>query len=165
MSAVISADERYRYHLRRELPLSLDQPTSRTCLFIMLNPSTADAAKNDPTIRRCLTFTSLAGCDVLEVVNLYAYRATDPDDLFRAGAAGVDIVGPDNYEHIEQANNRADVVYVAWGAKAPRDRVAALVNMCGMSELHCLGTTSDGSPRHPLYVPTTAAVELWSPNA
>ena len=82
--AVISQDERHRYSLTRRWG---DGP--RVCCWIMLNPSTADATTDDPTIRRCIGFTHAWGYDALTVVNLYAWRATDPADLRNAARAGL----------------------------------------------------------------------------
>src|SRR4051812_40135006 len=77
-SAILSDCDRYRYLLGREWA---DGPTA---VFVMLNPSTADALHNDPTIRRCLRYAQVWGCGALMVANLYAWRATDPDDLWTA---------------------------------------------------------------------------------
>ena len=77
-TAVIDKTEKYRYSLLREW-----DDTRHKCLFIMLNPSTADASRDDPTIRRCIAFAKREGCGGLHVVNLFAYRATDPVELRR----------------------------------------------------------------------------------
>ena len=82
--AVISQDERHRYSLTRRWGYG-----PAVCCWIMLNPSTADATTDDPTIRRCLRFTQGWGYDALTVVNLYAWRATDPADLRNAQRAGL----------------------------------------------------------------------------
>ena len=82
--AVISQDERHRYSLTRRWGNG-----PRVCCWIMLNPSTADATTDDPTIRRCVRFTQAWGYDALTVVNLYAWRATDPADLRNAQRAGL----------------------------------------------------------------------------
>ncbi|AMS03704.1 hypothetical protein SEA_BETTERKATZ_69 [Gordonia phage BetterKatz] len=163
MSATISADGVYRYELSRSL-YRLSPTAGGTCLFVMLNPSTADANTDDPTIRRCIGFAAAWDFAQFDVVNLFAYRATDPADLLRARAAGDDVVGPDNDEHIVNAHRRADRTVVAWGAKAPADRVADVVDMLGRG-LYCLGTTKDGSPRHPLYVRADTDLVEWGSNA
>ena len=82
--AVISQDERHRYSLTRRCGNG-----PRVCCWIMLNPSTADATTDDPTIRRCVRFTQAWGYNALTVVNLYAWRATDPADLRNAQRAGL----------------------------------------------------------------------------
>src|SRR5689334_19453129 len=92
-NAVISACGRYRYVLTRQVG-----PGSRRATFVMLNPSTADATNDDPTIRRCIGFAREWGCGRLVVLNLFAFRATDPADLKRA----IDPVGPENRDWFER---------------------------------------------------------------
>ncbi len=103
-SAVLSPDGVYRYQLVREW----DRARPRVA-FLMLNPSTADATQNDPTIRKCIAFARSWGCGSLEVVNLFAFRATDPRELGRCGAR-VDPVGAENDGYILAAARRASVV-------------------------------------------------------
>jgi hypothetical protein len=86
-NAVISACGKYRHVLIRQV--SSDESTA---VFIMLNPSTADAMTDEPTIRRCIGFARCRGCGQLLVLNLFAFRATDPADLKRAA----DPIGPEN---------------------------------------------------------------------
>jgi hypothetical protein len=134
----------YRYSLWRRVCAS-----SSRVLFIMFNPSTADEAKDDPTIRRCAAFARGWGYGRLEVCNLFAYRATDPRTLRRI----VDPVGPLNDAMIARAAKRADTVVVAWGVEGARSRRADVVmGLLRSSTVYCVGTTRDGFPRHPLYV-------------
>jgi hypothetical protein len=145
--AVVSPCGTYRYTLDRVWDASLP-----TALFIMLNPSTADASVDDPTIRRCVSFAKRMGCGALTVVNLYALRSTDPGAL----ATHPDPVGPDNDTHIALAlGKRLGCVVAAWGAHPAAnqrvDTVAALLAAHGW-QVSCLGTTKGGAPRHPLYV-------------
>lgn len=123
-------------------------------LFLMLNPSTADALTDDPTIRRCLAFAGAWGYQSLEVCNLFAFRATNPGLLLRAK----DPVGPDNDSYIRAAVARAATVVVAWGAQPSCiGRAAAVLPLVdGARNVFCLGVTKSGFPRHPLYVPRTA---------
>lgn len=117
----------------------------------MLNPSTADHKEDDPTIRRCIDFSQRWGYHGMFVVNLYAFRATDPEDLYRSNY----LIGPDNDEHISDVCVDRTVV-CAWGAGATDGgRVRQVYNMIKESAevICCLGTTSQGHPRHPLYVP------------
>lgn len=142
--AVISPCGRYRYTLTRRWG------EGAPLLFVMLNPSTADASVDDPTIRRCLGFARREGFQALEVVNLFAFRATDPAELVTA----VCPIGPDNTRHLIEARRRAGLVVAAWGAFVPRayrDRPQDVINVlaCG---LLCLGMTAKGEPRHPLFV-------------
>lgn len=160
--ATISPDGRYRYWLRRVLDGGAGEPG---LLFIMLNPSTADATTDDPTIRRCVGFTRREGFNTLEVVNLYAWRATDPRALWNL-PDGLDPVGPANDGHILDAATRAMRVVAAWGRTPPRAWPRAAV-VTGKLEregikLHCLGRTADGSPRHPLMLRADAPLTPWS---
>lgn len=142
MSAEISSCQKYRYWLERDKgPKSL--------VFVMLNPSTADAEIDDPTIRRCRRFALDNGYSGIVVVNLYAYRATKPKDLFLSE----DPIGHDNDKYIIKAANTNDVC-CAWGANADKIRAAEVIRMiqtAGGNPL-CLGVTKSGAPKHPLYV-------------
>jgi hypothetical protein len=151
-NAVVSPCGRYRYFLQRRW-----SETGGIVVWIMLNPSQADASRNDPTIRRCMSFSRQWGCGAMIAVNLYALRATNPDDLLREENA----VGAENDIHLAMACREAggdasgrSAVVAAWG-KHPlaRARAGEALRLAG-SGLHCLGTTADGSPRHPLYVPS-----------
>jgi hypothetical protein len=151
MSAVVSPCGRYRYVLRREVPDLF--ATRRTALWVMLNPSTADATADDPTIRRCLDFSRAWGCDRMVVVNLYALRTTDPRRLWDAE----DPVGPENDAHIGTAAGLAGLTVCAWGGHAKPERVAQILPL--LSAPQCLGRTRGGSPRHPLYLPKVTRLE------
>lgn len=130
----------YRYHLWR----AWDDALPRVC-FVMLNPSVADADRDDPTIRRCMGFAKTWGFGALDVVNLYAFRATRPADLFRAA----DPFGPDNDQWILEMASRAALVIAAWGNHGAW-RSATVLPSLGAA--YCLGMTAAGQPRHPLYV-------------
>jgi hypothetical protein len=144
--AVLSDDGQYRYALTRHW----GEGTSLR--FVMLNPSTADASLNDPTIRRCIGFAKREGYGGLVVLNLYAYRATNPKALLTCG----DPVGPGNDDmlraHMRSSVGVARPVVAAWGANARADRVKQVLDLCLGVDWRCLGTTKDGHPRHPLYV-------------
>jgi hypothetical protein len=132
----------------------------------MLNPSTADASTNDPTLARCIGFTQRHGFGMLTVVNLYALRATDPAAL----AGHPDPIGPHNDTFIALAAEHTDRHIAAWGAHATATShagaaacrahavTAALTTMLNRRGLGLwnLGTTSSGQPRHPLYLPADA---------
>ena len=154
-SAVISPNGVYRYQLRRDIK----NPTgNKKVCFVMLNPSTADAEKDDPTIRRCKHFTRREGGEELIVVNMFAFRATDPKAL---RATGWPIVGSQNPLNIVGAVELSHVVVVAWGAHAKRDRSLDMLDfLSSIKNIHgdlcvpqCLGRTRAGQPRHPLMVP------------
>jgi hypothetical protein len=141
--AVFDAHGIYRYLLWR----CWDTRAPRI-VFVMLNPSMADATKNDPTIRRCISFACRWGFGSMEVVNLFAYRATDWRELARAS----DPVGPDNDAYVEYSVNRANLVMVAWGNQGALREQSRRVLFLMQQPIHCLGVTRRGHPRHPLYV-------------
>ncbi len=161
MSAVVNECGRYRYQLQRDA--TIRNPRNDSVVFCMLNPSTADAEIDDPTIRRCRGFADRWDCAGLVVVNLYAMRATDPRELRRVGYA--DAVGPDNDEWLRDAAHRGIHVVCAWGANADPYRVRQVVGLFRSegAQLWCLGTTKDGHPRHPLYVRGDAPLIEWKP--
>ena len=148
--ARISRDGLYRYTLHREWRNPLDGP--RWVTFVMLNPSTADAEVDDPTIRRCIGFAKALDASGVAVVNLYAYRATQPADLWRCP----DPVGPENDETLamffDMAARYNFPIIAAWGANAKADRVRDVLAMPGAERLQALGLTKHGAPRHPLYL-------------
>ena len=155
--AVLSSDGVYRYRLGRTW-----DPALPPAVWIMLNPSTADANQDDPTIRRVVRFsTGLRFPDVggIVVANLYAYRATRPADLWQAD----DPVGPDNDAHLRELLATGGPVVAAWGANARPGRVDQVAGMAGVRgvKLYCLGTTKDGAPRHPLYVRSDTPLYEW----
>lgn len=160
MSAIISECGQYRYLLQQ--PSEVDHPDRATALFVMLNPSTADAELDDPTIRRCRGFARDWGCAGLNVANLYAYRATKPADLWTAAHPE----GPLNdYYLASLARDHKDFV-CAWGANARPERVYAVSEILKASgaRLWCLGTTKSGAPRHPLYVRADQPLIPWEEN-
>lgn len=110
--AVISDCKKYRYMLRRTWDYG--QPR---CLYVMLNPSTADAEVDDATIRSCIRLAKGMGYGSFEVVNLYGLRSRDPGELEKAA----DPIGPDNATISDAAIQRCDIVICAWGAHH-RDR-------------------------------------------
>ncbi len=142
--ARFSADGRYRYRLWRRWDRALP-----VVAFCLLNPSTADARRDDPTIRRCIGFARTWGFGGVEVVNLFALRATDPRQLRRAQ----DPVGPRNDRAIRSAARRAAVVVLGWGAHpVARRRAGVAALRLGGARLVTLGRTRGGAPRHPLYL-------------
>lgn len=159
-SARFSDCQTYRYELSREWP-----DGEGTVLFVMLNPSTASADANDPTIRRCMGFARAWGHRRLEICNLFAYRATDPKDMDAAARAMVNIIGPGNNDAIYLAASRASKLIVAWGAhRRAVSRGKVVMRLLYPRHAFSLGLTSNGAPRHPLYVPANfAPVEYRSP--
>lgn len=142
-TATISECGQFRYRLGRRWA---DGPT---LLFVMLNPSTANADVDDPTIRRCIGFAQAEEYGALEVVNLFAYRTPDPRALKAAGYP----VGPDNDAHIKAEARAAQTVCLAWGANGAglhrRGEVLALLKGTRRGAW-CLALTRGGEPAHPL---------------
>lgn len=156
MEATISECGQYRYVLKRRIPSILRWV--RPMLFVMLNPSTADAVQDDPTIRRCLGFATREGCTELTVVNLFALRSADPKKLL----THPDPIGPENDKHIQEQimRHRNGFMIAAWGAHPFAKKRAEQVK--AMGNFHCLGKTKNGDPRHPLYVKgDTQLAALW----
>lgn len=167
-SAVFSADDVYRFSLERN-PESRDLPPW-IVTWIALNPSTADADKNDHTITKETKFSMLfaeergiASSRVgLRKANLFAYRATDPDVC---KAAPKKIGGLVNDEAIVEACHGAELVVAAWGATSwaqERAREVTRMLVANGIQLWCIGTTKDGSPKHPLMVPYSAKLVRWA---
>lgn len=150
--ALISPCGMYRYLLTRTWG------KAPPILFVMLNPSTADAAIDDQTIRRCVSYGKALGAGGIIVVNLYALRATDPAELLRHP----DPVGPENDRHLREAIVRASRIIVAFGSHPMvRPRLPGLVALAGARPLECLGTTKDGWPRHPSRLPNGIIPSPW----
>lgn len=156
--ALISPCGAYRYTLERRWS------KAGPMVFCMLNPSTADAELDDPTIRRCKGFAEREGCGGVYVVNLFAFRATKPAELKKA----VNPVGPDNAYEIGRALLLAKVYespfVAAWGAHPGTGNQAARIveraRDFGVT-IHCLGKTQTGAPKHPLYLRADAPLEVW----
>ncbi len=140
--AHISVCGKYRYRLFRQW----DTQTARMpVMWIMLNPSTADANVDDPTIRRCIEFSKRWGFGSMFVGNLFGYRATNPKELRTQGFALS--VGPDNSWHLDSMAQQSAKIIVAWGNGGfyPRPDVP----FCPGGRWH-LGKTNSGEPKHPL---------------
>ena len=153
--AELSADERYRYRLRRAWR---KQPGF--LLWVMLNPSTANALKDDATIRKCVGFAKRWGYGAIEVVNLYALRATRPDELVLSD----DPIGPENDEWIRQFAAKATGICAGWGSqKLPlfKQRVRDVLAMIPC-EVACIGKTRDGFPRHPSRPSYATPLEIYA---
>ena len=185
--ARFSEDRKFRYRLGRSLVpgarLSLidgrvlglsfeEAPTLWTrelirIVFLMLNPSTADAFKVDPTVNKCCQFAVRWGAHIIEVVNLFALRSPDPKSLDAAVEVGDDMA---NDQAILDACTGASRVIAAWGNNGHRwgrgNIVADRLKRAGIELLH-LGMTGDGFPLHPLargkaFIPLTREPILWS---
>jgi hypothetical protein len=127
----------------------------------MLNPSTTDANDDDPTVRRCIRFAIDHGYHAIEIVNLYAFRATDPRVLRENGYQ----VGPDNDAHIQEAVQNAGTVCAAWGDKARGlTRPIEVIDMLlrHVPSIKCLALTKHGLPSHPLMLPASSRLKTFA---
>lgn len=141
--ASFSRCQRYRYQLSRRWQVGQGR-----CVFIGLNPSTADATQDDPTIRRCMGFVRDWGYQELLMVNLFAYRTPNPRELKQA----CDPVGPGNRRAVRRACENADLVVAAWGAHGTfRHQAQRWAPMLIPLRLQCFGLTRQLQPVHPLY--------------
>lgn len=158
--AVISDCEKFRYKLWRrwnpELPWQV---------WIMLNPSTADAETDDPTIKRLVKRATNTGFGGIMVFNLYCLRATDPSELWLAD----DPCGPEGIRYLYQIPTLSVLpeggqIVCGWGEHAKKPRVAIFTDYLAMEmacKLHCLDTTKSGQPVHPLYQSYKKEPRLW----
>lgn len=144
--AILDPDRSYRYLLWRSWG-----SRDHRCVFVGLNPSTADEGRDDPTIRKCVGFAKRWGFGAIDMVNLFAWRSTDPSGLLSAP----DAAGYDNDDVLAEVIARAHRVVWAWGRHNARVRRLVHARTAGWSffpgcEAGTLGRSQDGSPRHPL---------------
>jgi len=145
-TALFSACRTWRYTLVREW-----DGGSGTVLWLMLNPSTADAVRVDPTVRRAVTFAMRWGKARALIGNVFALRATSPEHLY----SHTDPVGPDNDAHLAAMAAQADLIVLAWGNHAlhgGRCRRIAELMLPHAAKCVLLATTKSGMPGHPLYI-------------
>lgn len=158
-NAIISNDGRHRWALSR-----CWGTTGRLLAVVMLNPSTADADKDDPTIRKVTGFAIRNGYSGYVVVNLFGYRATAPRALhaaIRDGRASLD--DPENLAAFEWAMSICDDVLVAWGGSLRVDispQMLSVLNTCA-GKIWCLGYTAGHQPRHPLMLSYETRLQTW----
>lgn len=163
-SAVISPCGRYRYELWRDWrgeqeaqlglgPLELEgwrlAHAQQFALFVLLNPSTADAEHDDPTTRKCVSYARRWGYGAACLANAFAFRATDPSELYEVA----DPVGPENDGHLEALGAAAGIVVAGWGRPGRLQRRDERVLALLPRPVHCLAQNTDGTPAHPLYLP------------
>ncbi|WP_294203060.1 DUF1643 domain-containing protein [uncultured Chryseobacterium sp.] len=150
-NAIISTCKKYRYSLTR-----IWDDTKPTVMFIMLNPSTADATDDDPTIRRCIGFAKSWDYGGIVVCNLFAYRSTNPLELLTAS----DPAGDKNLYYLDYYAVRADKIICAWGNEAILNRIKNQVKIVEFifrrkAKIHYLELSKNGFPKHPLYLKKT----------
>jgi hypothetical protein len=143
--AIFSKDGLHRYWLSRTIAHS-----GKKVAFIGLNPSTADASQNDPAILRCINFAKQWDASTLIVVNLFAYRSTNPRFLKDA----VDPVGSENDAWLKKAVMKSDIVIAAWGNRGTFNQRDEVVRKMFPNQLYTLRLTKRGMPSHPLYLPS-----------
>jgi hypothetical protein len=144
----------YRFRLWREWAKGED-----TVAFVMLNPSTADGEKLDPTVRKCVTFAQRWGFKRLEVLNLFALRSTDPTGLYTHGAPQ-----GDNWPHLIEVTSRCRWVVCAWGVHGEHlnmGKTAEAILRHHGRRLYHLGLNQGGTPKHPLYLKLSASPHPW----
>jgi hypothetical protein len=155
--ATFSPCRRWRYLLWRRWDAS--KPVAN---FLMLNPSTADEVKLDPTFSRARDFAERWGYGALIVTNIFSFRNTDPDEM----KAADDPVGPGNDAAIVQAARDSAIVVCAWGNHGAfldrSSRVKALLTKHQVP-LHALRLNANGEPAHPLYLPGKLKPQTWVP--
>lgn len=153
--AAWSTDMKYRFDLWRQW----DSHKIRMA-FVMLNPSTADDVKNDPTVARCQRRALRLGAGSFHVVNLFALRSTDPSVLYKAE----DPIGSHNDQYILKVAELADLIVCSWGTrgnlKGRADQVRAILEP-HRRKLRHLGLTANGEPTHPLYIPYDAELQVY----
>ena len=163
-TAIISPCKKYRYILSR----SWNDYKPGELVFIMLNPSTADDTIDDPTIRRCMGFSKREGYSGISVINLFAYRATNPQELYQAE----DPIGEDNNPTIlnymlhaqDDEISGIKKIICAWGTHGSfNNRDKDIIQMAKefKIDLYCLGKTKDGHPKHPLYIKKDQPIEIF----
>lgn len=152
-SAIVSDCGKYRYLLTREWA-----EEGKICLWVMLNPSTADALNDDATVRSCGRLARYFGYSGFTIVNLFARRATDPNDLKGA----LDPIGPKNDTYIcdEFLNFAPDDIIAAWGSHPIAISRGAEVRRL-LPHMMVLGLTQMGAPKHPLYIKTGTPLARW----
>lgn len=148
--ALFSKCMSYRYSLTRVW--NPDNPKAGMVAFIGLNPSTADEHENDPTVTRCINYAKGWGMDGMYMLNIFAYRATDPKVM----KAHPDPIGISNDNILELITGDLDVCKIAvaaWGVNGTHlGRDAQVIKLLSNVKLKCLGVTKDGHPKHPLYL-------------
>jgi len=146
----------YRYVLwRRWEHWRGDQPQKQV-MFIGLNPSTADESEDDPTIRRCIRFARDWGYSGILMMNAFAFRATQPKDMF----AAADPIGPKSDDAMYYRRTQCGLIIAAWGVHCPVDRERRICEIID-GPVHCLGKTKGGRPKHPLYLRADTKPELF----
>lgn len=154
--AKFSECDRYRYQLWRDWssdppPDGRDDWELSTAVFIGLNPSTADAVKNDATVTRCIAHAKRWNCYRMFMMNLFAWRATDPKEMKAQGSP----IGPENDFWLLETIRASQIVVACWGNHGSHmqrsGEVKVMLRNAGVS-VKCFAVNGTGEPKHPLYV-------------
>ena len=147
--AEFSPCEKYRYHLLRMWNV-VEKP--KMAMFVGLNPSTADASVDDPTVKRCVGYAKRLGCDGMHMMNIFAYRATDPAVMKAVG----DPVGELTDEWLKVIALDAEIIVCCWGTHGKHlsrgVQVERMLKKTRNISLFCFGLTATQDPKHPLYL-------------
>lgn len=143
--AIISDCGKYRYQLWR-----IWDDSKPKVMFMMCNPSTANADKDDPTIRRCIGFAKTWGYGGLYVGNLFAFRSSNPKDLLNAS----DPIGKENLKHIAEMRDKSQIVVLAWGNSPIVESLLSDTDYAPLQGMKpfFLELSKNGTPKHPLYL-------------
>ena len=140
--AIISDNDKHRYCLSR-----IWSNGDNIVAFIGLNPSTADANKDDSTITKCVNYAKQWGFDGLYMINLFSFRATDKEEMLKDD-------NPTNAENDKCINkyiNKANKVICAWGNDGVfKNRHKYIID--NFENLYCLTINKTGQPHHPMYL-------------
>lgn len=140
--AILSVDRKYRYVLTRTWDETLPN-----IMFVGLNPSTADETTDDPTIRRCINFAKSWGYGGLYMVNLFAYRSTNPNNIRIVDNP----ISDNNDSYISHYAKLSDKVVACWGNRGSyQKRSKEVTNL--LEEIYCFGQNKSGEPKHPFYL-------------
>ena len=140
--AILSEDRKYRYVLSR-----IWDKSKPTVMFIGLNPSTADETQNDPTVNKCINFAKSWGYGGIYMLNLFAFRATQPEDMFKSENP----IGKENNEYIKKYSKICDKVICAWGNDGNyKNRSKEVLEM--LDNIYYIKLNKTGEPAHPLYL-------------
>lgn len=157
--AIFDSTREYRYVLVRRW-----NDNKPNIAFLMLNPSIADENKDDPTIRRVIRYAKDWGYGMVFILNLFAYRSTDPAQLKKTP----DPVGLDNDHYINYISHNVAYIIAGWGTKGNYLNRATNVirRLSPTHKLYCLQETKEGHPQHPLYVKSDVVPQPygWQPN-
>ncbi len=153
---IFSPDRRYRYVLKHRWDELMPE---NACMWIGLNPSTADEQQLDPTLRRIRGFCIVNDFNCFYMLNIFAFRATDPKVMKQES----DPTGPENDRWLREISDKCSIVVACWGTHGKHvGRGEEVIRLFSKhrKKLHCLDRTKDGHPMHPLYMPGDAKLKV-----